>query len=48
LNRVALSHSEMQPRIAKLESLFTPKGLALPDEIRAGTHRPEFFLEVKS
>lgn len=48
LNRVALSDTEMQPRIAKLESLFTPKGVTLPDGIRAGTHRPEFFLEVKS
>ena len=45
LNRATLSDPEMQPRVAKLESLFTPKGVPLPDEIRDGTHRPEFFME---
>jgi hypothetical protein len=45
MTRADFSDPDMQLRIAKLERVFTPKGVPMPDDIRAGIRRPDFFLE---
>jgi integrating conjugative element protein (TIGR03761 family) len=48
LTRSALADDPLlAARKAKLEARFTPKALPLPDAIREGTHRPQFFMEPK-